>query len=92
MKNYANLRGCYPPRPNTLSYASQNSVIVFLFLQIISKFLTTLSPRRLSSKLWPIFSPLFKNIDTGFFLQIKVDNIHRAIICFAYSCFPSIQF
>ena len=59
-----------------------NSIIVLLFIQNILKFLTSLSPRRLSSNLWPILWLSFRK-ETQFFLADtpqKVDKIHSFVV------------
>ena len=59
-----------------------NSIIVSLFIQNILKFLTSLSPRRLSSNLWPILWLSFRK-ETQFFLADtpqKVDKIHSVVV------------
>ena len=70
-----------------------NLVINLLFIQSISKFLTSLPSRRLSLKLWLISRHGFKIEKKKFTFADtpqKVDNILRAI-CFAYSCIFSVQ-
>ena len=71
-----------------------NSIIVWIFIQNISKFLTCLPPRRPFSKLWSIS----RHDSVSGYKQIlcladtpqRVDDIRRAI-CFAYSCISSVQ-
>ena len=58
-----------------------NSIIVLLFIQNISQFLTSLPPRRLSPKLWPILNTVSGYKQMFFFLRMyssKSTNIHRA--------------
>ena len=66
-KSYADPEECYPPMWKTTSEIciirikrKPNSIIVLLFIQNISNFLTSLPPRRLSSKLWLIFQDVFR--------------------------------
>ena len=59
-----------------------NSIIISLFIQNILKFLTSLSPRRLSSNLWSILWLSFRK-ETQFFLADtpkKVDKIHSVVV------------
>ena len=87
--------GCYPPRLKTevnnilrdLHNSSHHTKVEFnnclLFIQNISKFLTSLPPRRLT------VSGYKKILNLADTLQ-QVDKIHRAT-CFAYSFISSIQ-
>lgn len=67
-----------------------NSIIVFLSIQNISKFLTNIPPPRLSLKLWPISWHSFLILTVACYCQIflKKDNMHQAI-CFGYSYISS---
>ena len=88
--------GCYPPRLKAevnnilrdLHNSSHHTKVEFnnclLFIQNISKFLTSLPPRRLT------FSGYKKILNLADTLQ-KVDKIYR-VRRFAYSCIISIQF
>ena len=62
-----------------------NSIIVFLSIQNISKFLTNIPPPRISLKLWPISWHSFLILAD---IPQKVDNMHQAI-CFGYSYISS---
>ena len=67
-----------------------NSIIVFLSIQNIPKFLTNIPPPRLSLKLWPISWHSFLILTVACYCQIflKKDNMHQAI-CFGYSYISS---
>ena len=80
----------------TLKWSPRSLVgCVLLFIRIILKHLTSLPPGRLSSKMNGLFFGTFSGYKHGFFILAdtprKVENIHRAM-CFAYSCFHSVQF
>lgn len=70
-----------------------NLVINLLFIQSISKFLTSLPSCRISLKLWPIslhgYKRIFTLSDTPQKVDKKFDNIHQAI-CFGYSYISSV--
>lgn len=57
-----------------------NSIIVFLSIQNISKFLTNIPPPRLSLKLWPISWHSFLILTVACYCQIflKKDNMHAS--------------
>ena len=91
LKLHGDRGGCNPPRLKAgWMTASEiylihniirkpNSIIVLLFIQNISTFLTSLTPCRLVA----YFSARFQEVNRCFFLTVtfqKVDNIHR----FAY--------
>ena len=90
LKLHGDRGGCNPPRLKAgCMTASEiylihniirkpNSIIVLLFIQNISTFLTSLTPCRLVA----YFSARFQEVNRCFFLAVtfqKVDNIHRTI-------------
>ena len=106
MKDYLCNEGeCYPPRPkievdNSLPYLIilciiqklNSMIIVLVFIQNVSTFLTTLHPYGLSSK--HVFLTWFQDLTRYSFLADtlqKVDDIYQAFLG-EYSGISSIQF